>query len=148
MIKWYEDEDLTIEFNRIPDVDISFPMPFYGKDKNKAICNKPFLNKEPLDVTIEASGSIFHFDIPAGYGWDGASIPVLFWRIIGSKYNPEFLIPSLLHDVLCENHGYINNDRYLSTMVLVKCLEAVNVPAYKCFLMKHCVDNYQKFCKW
>ena len=143
---WYEDEKLTIEFDKVPDADISYPMPFYGKDRNKAICNKPFLNKEPLTVNLTWLGECFTFNIPAGYEWDGASIPKLFWRIIGSKYNPEFIIPSMLHDVLCENHNYINNNRYLSTIVLERCLKVSDVSSWRRWLMKHCVDNYQKFC--
>ena len=79
MIKWYEDKNLIIEFDKVPDADVSFPMPFYGKDRNKAICNKPFINKEPLNVKLTWLGEVFTFDVPSGYEWDGASIPKLFF---------------------------------------------------------------------
>ena len=148
MLKWYEDEKLTIEFDKTPDPDICYPAPWYGKEKNKEICRKPFVNKDDLSVRITWLGEVFTFDIPSGYEWDGASIPVIFWRIIGSKYNPEFLIPSLLHDVLCENHHYVNNNRYLSTIILERCLKISGVIPVKRWVMKHGVDNYQKFCGW
>lgn len=146
MITWYKDNDLKIKFDRIPDVDISYPMPFYGEDRNKAICNKPFVNKEPLLVILSYGKYTYAFKVPSGYEWDGASIPRLFWRIIGSNTNPEFIIASMLHDRLCENHHFIDNDRYLSTLVLEKCLKVAGVGNLKRWLMKHCVDNYQKFC--
>lgn len=148
MIVWYEDEKLKIEFDKIPDIHISFPMPWYGKDEKRAVCNKPFLNKEPLKVKIIWLDNVFVFDIPSGYEWDGASIPKFFWRLIGSNTEPEFLIASMLHDVLCENHHYINNNRYLSTIILERCCKVAGVPAYKRWLMKHSVDNWQKFCGW
>lgn len=148
MIKWYEDKNLIIEFDKVPDVDISYPMPFYGKDRNKAICNKPFLNKEPLSVNLTWLGECFSFDVPAGYEWDGASIPKFFWRIIGSNTSPQFIIASMLHDTLCENHHYINGNRYLSTIVLERCLKVAGVGSFKRWLMKHSVDNWQKFCDW
>ena len=146
MITWYEDKDLKIKFDIIPDVDISFPMPFYGKDRNKAICNKPFVNKEPLLVILTWLNDTYAFRIPSGYEWDGASIPRLLWRLIGSNTNPEFIIASMLHDRLCENHQFVEGDRYLSTMVLERCLAVAGVPSWKRWLMKHGVDNYQKFC--
>lgn len=148
MIKWYEDNDITIEFDKIPNVDISYPMPWYGKNRNKAICNKPFVNKDDLHVKIRWFDHLFEFNIHSGYEWDGASIPKIFWRIIGSKFNPEFLIASMLHDVLCENHYYINNNRYLSTIVLERCLKVSGVGPVRRWVMKHSVDNWQKFCGW
>ncbi len=148
MIKWYADKSLIIEFDNVPDIGICFPMPYYGKDRNKAICNKPFVNKEPLNIYISWKSEYYSFYIPSGYEWDGASIPKFFWRIIGSNTEPEFLIASMLHDVLCENHHYVNNNRYLSTIVLEKCLKVGGVGSFKRWLMKHSVDNFQKFQGW
>ena len=149
---WYEDKKLTIELDKVPDVGIGYPMPFYGERKNEAICKHPFINKSPLTVKITWLSDeilqvkdVFEFKIEKGYCWDGASIPKFFWRIIGSNTQPEFIIASMLHDVLCENHHYINNNRYLSTMVLERCLKVGGVCGFKRWLMKHSVDNYQKF---
>jgi hypothetical protein len=36
--------------------------------------------------------------IPAGYTIDGASIPRLFWSIIGSPFAPELIAAALAHD--------------------------------------------------
>ena len=46
----------------------------------------------------------FKFDdllIEEGYKWDGASIPWIFWRIIGSPFLPQFRKASLVHDYYC-----------------------------------------------
>ena len=86
--------------------------------------------------------------IPKGYCYDGASIPRLFWRVIGSNTDNRFLIPALVHDVLCENHNYVDNDRNFSTEVFNALLEASEVNAFKRFCMKKSVNCYQRFCKW
>ena len=90
----------------------------------------------------------FKFEIPKGYCYDGATIPRFFWRIIGSNTDNKFLIAALIHDVLCENHHYIDNDRYFSTQVFNALLEVSEVFPLKRFFMKHSVDIFQRFCEW
>jgi hypothetical protein len=36
--------------------------------------------------------------IPNGYWYDGASIPRIFWSLVGSPFQPKFLAPALWHD--------------------------------------------------
>ena len=149
---WYKDDEIEIDFNIIPCTTMLFPLPSMSKQEKKEITDKPFLNKKPLFVTVfdkrRAEQAEYKFLIDKGYQWDGASIPRAFWRLIGSKTEPEFQIASLLHDTLCENHSFINNDRYLSTLVLIGCMKSADVCAFKRWLIKHSVDNYQKFCGW
>lgn len=40
------------------------------------------------------------FTIPKGYKWDGATIPRIFWSVIGSPFQPKFMRASLIHDYL------------------------------------------------
>ena len=149
---WYEDKNIKIEFDNIPCTTMLFPLPSMTKQEKEDIKKKPFLNKKPLYVKIidkrNTKKIIYSFGIDKGYRWDGASIPRAFWRLIGSKTDPEFQIASLLHDKLCENHSFINNDRYLSTLVLIGCMKSADVCALKRWLIKHTVDNYQKLCGW
>ena len=147
-VTWYEDKTMFIEFNKIPQVGISYPSPLLSDEENKKIKEKPFYNKDDINVCICYEGKVYKFEIKGGYRWDGASIPRFCWRIIGSNTQPEFILPSLLHDVLCENHDYIDNNRYLSTLVLERMLKAAGVGKARRWAMKHSVDNFQKFCGW
>jgi hypothetical protein len=42
--------------------------------------------------------------IPAGYIFDGASIPRIFWTLIGSPFQPDFWAAALAHDWLYLTH--------------------------------------------
>ena len=88
------------------------------------------------------------FTIDKGYRWDGATIPRFAWRIIGSKTDSKFLIPSMIHDVLCENKNLVNYDRYFADKVFERLLSVSNVSSWRRWLMFHTMDNYQKFQGW
>lgn len=147
MIEWYKDENIGIFFDSEPCVAVQYPLP--NKD-SKDICAKPFLNKKDLSVVLVDYVNLetYEFTIPKGYCWDGATIPRIFWRFIGPKTDNRFLVPSLIHDVLCENHQYVGFDRYFSTKVFERLLYVSKVPAFKRWMMFHSVDNFQKFCGW
>lgn len=36
--------------------------------------------------------------IPAGFAWNGASIPQALWSELGGRFEPETMLPSLEHD--------------------------------------------------
>ena len=116
--------------------------------------NYDFINIKKIDKKVMASRldeieqEQYEFLIPKGYTWDGATIPRMFWRLIGSKSDNRFLVPSLVHDVLCENHDYIDNQRYLSTIIFERLLYVSKVNAFNRWMIKHSVDNFQKFCGW
>ena len=90
----------------------------------------------------------YNFEIKEKYCWDGASINRFFWRLIGANTAAEFLIPSLIHDVLCENKKYINYDRELSSKVFRALLIASGVSSFKANVMYTAVNTYQMFCDW
>ena len=119
-------------------------------DDRISIEKYPFINKKNLKVRLcdYKKYKTYNFEIPKGYCYDGASIPKAFWRVIGANTDNRFLIPALIHDTLCENHNYIDNDRQFSTEVFNALLEAGEVNAFKRFWMKHTVNFYQKFCSW
>lgn len=54
------------------------------------------------DYVFRAIGRIFV--VPAGFEFDGASIPPLLWPVIGSPFDPAFMQPALLHDWLYSSH--------------------------------------------
>ena len=143
---WYEDEEIAIRFDKTPDVNIRYVLPLASDDEVKDINKKPFICNAELYVELvdKILGATYDFVIPKDYTWDGATIPRMFWRLIGAKTDNRFLVPSLIHDVLCENHDYIDDDRYFSTCVFERLLFVSRVnPVSRC-LIKHSVDNFQK----
>lgn len=40
--------------------------------------------------------------LPAGFEFDGASIPAFLWPIIGSPFDPRFMVPAAVHDRVYE----------------------------------------------
>lgn len=144
---WYSDDNYLIAFSNIPDIhDAQIHKQVMDKEEIKKIEKKPLILRNEIDVILkDCKFDIeYKFSIPKNYTYDGATIPSIFWKIIGSKENINFKIAALIHDVLCENHDYINNDRYFSTMILERLLFIGNTPAWKRWFMKHSVDNFQK----
>ena len=150
MITWYSNEEIGILFDKVPNVTIRYVTPFTTEEEKKEINKKPFINLSELKVVLQDKilYENHEFIIPKDYTWDGASIPRVFWRLIGSKTDQRFLIPSMIHDVLCENHDYVNNDRYFSTCVFERLLYVSKVNPLARWTIKHSVDNFQKFCDW
>lgn len=150
MLEWYKDDEIGIFFNEKPHIDVRYIASNTDEKLKKEIKNKPFENKTNINVVLADYEKCEHykFDIPKKYTWDGASIPRIFWRLIGSKTDNRFLIPSMIHDVLCENHHYVNNDRYFADKVFERLLYVSDVNAFSRWMIFHSVDNYQKFCGW
>ena len=149
-IKWFEDDELSIEFSEVPHVCIRYILPTATDREKQSIKKYPFINKRTLGVRLydKEKEEIYDFSIPRGYCFDGASIPTFFHRVIGANTDNKFLIGALIHDVLCENHEYINNDRAFSSKVFNALLEVSDVNPFKRWLMKNSVDLFQRFCNW
>jgi len=150
MLNWYNDDNLAIDFSGKPLVATRYPLPSMSDEEKNSIKKYPFINRKELYVELSdiPSNVTYSFTIPKGYCWDGATIPRMFWRLIGSKTAPEFLIASMIHDVLCENHNYVDNNRYFADKVFERLLYVAGVNPLTRFIMFHSVDNFQKFCKW
>ena len=149
-ICWYSDDELKIYFSQVPRLNVRFSTPWMTLEEIKDINKKPFICEKELKVILvdEIKQDTYEFLIPASYVWDGASIPRMFWRLIGPKSDNRFLVPSLVHDVLCENHDYIDDDRYFSTIVFERLLYVSKVNNFNRWIIKHSVDNFQKICGW
>lgn len=150
-ILWYEDKELSIFFDDVPQVGVRYILPSSTELEKFSIKQYPFINRKALAVKLfdRIKQKPYGFTIPKGFCYDGASIPRIFWRLIGSNTDNSFLIPALIHDVLCENHNYVDNDREFSTKVFNALLVVSDVGKYKRYLMKNSVNIFQKlFCKW
>ena len=150
-VVWQEDDFCKVCFDVIPEIDNkNINKSVMSKDEIKKAKKKPLFVKNSVNVLLidKRKNWYYHFDIESGYDYDGASIPRFLWRIVGSKENIEFKIAALIHDVLCENHNYVNHDRYFADRVFEKLLEVGDVGPFRRWLMFHSVDNFQKFCGW
>lgn len=151
MIDWACDKDVLISFDKEPVVQVRVIKPDMSTLEKKSIARYPFCCKKPLRVMIWDNKKFkqYIFTIKENYNWDGASIPRFAWRFIGANTEADFLIPSLIHDVLCENHHYIDNDRELSSKVFRALLIASGVSELKANIMYSAVDIFQKlWCDW
>ena len=54
------------------------------------------------DVKRTICGVTIH--VPKFFQYDGASIPAVAWQIIGTPFNPRFMIASVFHDWLYHTH--------------------------------------------
>jgi len=151
MFCWYSGKKAGIFFNEMPQVGVRYFVPSMTKEEMRSVESYPFICRKELKVCLKDydKNRNYEFKIPKGYCYDGASVPRIFWRIIGPNTDNKFLIPALIHDVLCEHHEYINNDRAFSTNVFSALLESSGINSFKRFLMKNSVAFYQTiFCRW
>lgn len=151
MIDWYKDSKLAIFFSSTPNVGIRYVIPTMTSLEKLSIKEYPFICKTDLNIAIfdHTKQKEYKFTIPKGYCWNGSDIPRMFWRIIGPKSEPQYLISSCIHDYICEHHNIIDNDRRLSSMIFRACLLEAGVSKLKAEIMYMAVDNFQKiFCDW
>ena len=151
-LTWYDDKNCRVGFSELPHICNKYiNKTVMKKDEIKKAKKKPLFLENTVTVCLidKLKGKTYVFTIKAGYDYDGASISRFLWRVIGSKENIEFKIAALIHDVLCENHGYIDNDRYFSTFIFERLLFIGDVGDFRRWAMKHSVDNFQKVVgKW
>ena len=148
MFCWYSNKKVGIFFDKLPLVGIRYYVPSMTQEEKKSIEKYPFICKKELNVYLKdyKKNRKYDFKIPKGYCYDGASIPRVFWRVLGANTDNKFLIPALIHDILCEHHEYVNNDRSFSTNVFNALLESNGINNIKRFLMKNSVACYQTIC--
>jgi hypothetical protein len=148
---WFDNDRINIVFGIIPSIGIRYIVPSMSEEEKKSVKKYPFINKLGLRVFVKdkKKSQIYDFIIPKGYCFDGASVPRLFWRIIGPNTDNKFLVAAMVHDYICEHHDCINYDRALSTLIFDSLLKASGIGNLKRFCMKNSVNIFQKyFCNW
>lgn len=70
--------------------------------------------------------------IPAGYIFDGASIPRIFWALIGSPFEPDFWAAALAHDWLYFTH---QTSRAVADEVIYQLLKQSGVNTVKAHII-------------
>ena len=149
-IKWFENDELAIFFNHKPNTHMLEPLPSMTQAEKDLVELYPFINCTSLKVALfdKSKQKMYKFTVPKQYRYDGATIPRLFWFVIGSKTNPKFRTPSMIHDYLCSNKYVIDFDRKFSSKVFRALLEVAGVKKWRRNLMYLCVDIFQSFQDW
>lgn len=106
---------------------------------------KPFVLRNDVEYLSEKyNGQHYRICINKGYNWNGANIPRVFWRIIGSQYDPDFLPASMVHDWLCENKDFIEKHGVqVSSDIFRDILILYKVPKWKAKTMATAVKLWQ-----
>ena len=127
-----------------PDIKVRDVLPYEQiGDRNKkmfeaqksALLKIKFIDKYNKTHTKYLSNEV-------GYCYDGATIP---FKI--GKSNMKLLIPSLWHDIMCDDKSVINYDRNLSSLIFRELLIQCGVNKCISQLMYLAVDNFQRFMK-
>lgn len=150
MIVWYEDNELGICFNHKPNTDMLDPEDGKTNKEKETIAKYPFINNTALIVELfdDIKEQGYGFTVPKNFRWDGATIKPIFWLLIGSKTDPRFKNPSMIHDYICNNKYIVNFDRNFSSRVFRAMLLKAGVSRFKAQIMYLAVDIYQRFCGW
>lgn len=149
-----KEQIVSVSFSELPDVRIRVICP----EDNKTIRNNkkkyPFELHNTINVTVKTTFRTFSFRIFSGFTWNGADIPRLFWRIIGSRTDNDWLIASMLHDYLLEFKLYILNEilentisikeyRRLTSLIFRHIIKEQGTNTIKANVMAWCVDVFQ-----
>jgi len=112
------------------------------------------LPKEDIWITDEAFSYIFEdmgirTTIPKGFRTDGASIPRLFWRIIGHPFEPKVARAAVVHDYLYSKECDLVMDRKKADRAFRNILKSDGVGVIKRNLMYFGVrvGGWATFCK-
>ncbi len=145
---------LNVIFDNNPDVRVRViyfdDSPLVKNDKKKY----PFKLYNPLTVQVITTCRNFKFKIYEGYTWNGADIPRVFWRIIGSRTDNDYLTASMVHDYLLEFKSFIINEilsnqisikqyRRLTTLIFRFIIKKNGTNTFKANIMSWCVDIFQ-----
>jgi hypothetical protein len=73
--------------------------------------------------------------LPAGYHFDGASIPRCCWALIGSPFEPDLMLAACVHDWYCEHTADCYQSRVIGDAVFFYLLAAAGVARWRRVLM-------------
>lgn len=149
-----KEQIVNVKFSEIPDVRVRVINSDDFKDIKKAKKKYPFELHNSIDVTVITTKCSFGFTIYNGYVWNGADIPRLLWRSVGSRTDNEYLIASMIHDYLLEFKEYIYNEilersisikeyRRLTSLIFRHILKEQGTNTIKANIMSWAVQIFQ-----
>ena len=116
----------------------------------------PYEIYNTVTVFIETNKRKFDFDVYNGYYWNGADIIKPLWVLVGSRYNPEFRIPSMVHAYILQFRKYmlkevlkdkmsVSEYRRLTSLIFRELLKKQGTNTVKSNIMAWCVDVFQHY---
>lgn len=118
-------------------------MPYDDDETVKEKNRKPFQANKSALIKVIYDEKTYFISNKTGYCYDGATIP---FKI--GKGNMKLLIPSMFHDIMCEDKTLVDNDRKLSSMIFKELLIQCHVSKLTANIMYEAVDLYQRFQGW
>ena len=149
-----KEQIVDVKFSENPDVRVRVINSDDFKEIKEAKKRFPFELHNSVKIKVITTKREFEFTIYNGYVWNGADIPRLFWRTIGSRTDNEFLIASMLHDYLLEFKVYMLNQvleksisvkeyRRLTSLIFRHILKEQGTNTIKANIMSWAVQVFQ-----
>lgn len=130
---------LVLKLYGNPDIDIREEE---LNDSAEVIADKkkyPFLARQIAVLQVYYGQKKYCLHNPQNYKYDGATIPFGL-----CKGNPKLLVPSLFHDLMCQDKSLIGYNRFLSSLIFYKLLRMFKVNFVFAFIMFVFVDLWQR----
>ena len=137
MIVWCDKPELTITSDVIPDTGVCKPLPTDGEELRKYKNKFPYINKKRVLFDVNYLGKQYCILVAKGFRWNGTNCLFL-------QHYPKLLDASMVHDLLCNCHDLVDDDRQLSSMIFREIGIASGVWKPFMYVAYHAVDNYQK----
>lgn len=138
MIIWCDKDYLKITSDIEPITTVRKPLPGDSKKQRKTKSKKPYINIFDVTFTINYLGTIYEITIKSKYIWDGSSC-------VGLHHYPPLLNASMIHDIICENHELVGNDRQLSSMIFREMGISSHVNKLFMYCAYFVIDLFQKY---
>jgi hypothetical protein len=139
MIVWCDKAELKITSDIAPITGVCTPLPSDSKATKEYKKKFPYINKKRVLFDINYLGTQYCFIVEKGFRWNGTNCLFL-------QHYPKLLDASMVHDLLCNKHELVNNDRQLSSMIFREIGISSGVNKAFMWVAYHAVDNYQKVC--
>ena len=138
MIVWCNKPELKITSDIAPITGVCTPLPSDSKATKEYKKKFPYINKKRVLFDINYLGTQYCFIVEKGFRWNGTNCLFL-------QHYPKLLDASMVHDLLCNKHELVNNDRQLSSMIFREIGISSGVNKAFMHVAYHAVDVYQKF---
>ena len=149
-----KEQIIYIKFDKSPDIRVRV---IENKDTKELTNNKkkfPFKLFNTVEVCVRTTKRKFKFYIFKDYVWNGADIPRIFWRLIGSRTDNDYVIASMVHDYMLEFRKSIINDilnntlkikeyRRLTSLIFRFIIKQQGTNKIKANIMGWFIDIYQ-----